>query len=327
MGMQELRSRVKDNRPLRAGIFLGQNAYRAAESVVVPRRPAIPQPATGGHELAAMIRIKDEARFLPEWIAHHVGIGVEHVYVYDNNSTDDIEDVLGPFVDAGLVTYVAWPPVPASPSAQVDFLDRFGPACRWVAFFDADEFLFETEPGALAATLAEHADRPAVAVCWRYFGSAGHETVPPGLITEHFDQADAVYNRHVKVIARPEAIHRPRNSHNFYYRRGRLAVTPDGRRVFASFVTPPTDPRLVLHHYICRSRADYERKTNRGFVDARSAKERARRAEVVEREVRRHNEIRVTPPADLIRATSALLARLGYPDEIHGLSADAESRS
>jgi Glycosyl transferase family 2 len=321
MGMQELRARVKDRRLLRAGIFLGQNAYRAAESVVAPRRPARAADGTGLYELAAMIRVKDEARFLPEWIAHHVALGVEHVYVYDNNSTDGTGDGLAPFVDAGLATHVAWPPVPASPSAQVDFVDRFGPACRWVAFFDADEFLVEIEPGALAATLAEHADRPAVAVCWRYFGSAGHETVPPGLVTEHFDQADAVYNRHVKVIARPAAIHRPRNSHNFYYRGGRLAVTPDGQRVFASFVTPPTAPRLVLNHYVCRSRADYERKTNRGFVDARSAKDRARRADVVEREVRRHNEVRVPPPAT-VEATATMLARLGFPAEISGRAPD-----
>jgi hypothetical protein len=324
--MQSLRSRVKDNRPLRAGLFLVQNSFYGALSLV-RRAPGAP---AGGprYRLAAMVRVKDEARFLPEWIAHHAGLGVEHVFVYDNNSSDALDEVLAPFVAEGLATRVPWPAVPASPGAEADFLARFGPDCGWVAFFDADELLFESAPGALAATLAEHARRPAVAVSWRYFGSAGHETVPPGLVTEHFDMADAVYNRHVKVIARPAMIARYRNSHNFYYRGGRLAVTPGGRRMLGSFITPPTQPRLVLHHYICRSRADYERKTRRGFVDASGAKEQSRHADVVEREVRRHNEVRVPPPADVIARTSALLARLGFPAEISGRAPDVvEERS
>ncbi len=324
--MQSLRSRVKDNRPLRAGIFLVQNGFYGALSLVGRARPAPP----GGprYRLAAMIRVKDEARFLPEWIAHHAGLGVEHVFVYDNDSSDGLDAALAPFVAEGLATRVPWPTVPASPGAEADFLARFGPQCGWVAFFDADEFLFEAAPGALAATLAEHARRPAVAVSWRYFGSSGHDTVPPGLVTENFERADAVYNRHVKVIARPALIARYRNSHNFYYRGGRLAVTPGGRRMLGSFITPPTQPRLVLHHYICRSRADYERKTRRGFVDASGAKEQSRHADVVDREVRRHNEVRVTPAAATVAATAALLARLGFPAEISGRAPDrVEERS
>jgi hypothetical protein len=322
--MTSLRSRVKDNRPLRAGLFLAQNAWYGTRSLLPDRAPR-PVPAEPGphHELAAMVRVKDEARFLPEWIAHHVNLGVGHVFVYDNNSTDGIAGVLAPFVERGLATVVPWPTVPASPGAEIDFLHRFGPACTWVAFFDADELLFETEPGALATALRTYADRPAIAVNWRYYGSSGHETIPPGLVTERFDRADALYNRHVKVIARPAMITRHRNSHNFYYRRGRLAVTAEGRRMLGSFITPPTAPPLVLHHYIYRSREDYDRKTRRGFVDASGAKERARQIAVADEEFHRRNDVAAPPPAATTRATAELLARLGYPAEIHGLQPEA----
>ena len=73
-----------------------------------------PQGTAGGHYLAAMVRVKDEARFLPEWIAHHLNLGVEHFYVYDNGSTDGTKEVLAPFVDSGVATYVPWPSPPHS---------------------------------------------------------------------------------------------------------------------------------------------------------------------------------------------------------------------
>ena len=323
--MSALRSWVKDTRPVRVALFLTQNALVTARSIVRPwRRPADEQ--TGPtYELAAMIRVKDEGRFLPEWIAHHLNVGVRHVFVYDNNSTDGIEDVIAPFVDTGEVTYVQWRPIPASPSCEYDFLRRFGRRCRWVAFFDADEFLVEERPGALGAVLEEHHDRPAVAVCWRYHGSSSHEVIPVGLVTERFFRADAVLNRHVKVIARPSEIVRHRNSHSFFYRRGRLAVTPEGTRVFGSFIEPPTSTRLELRHYVYRSREDYDSKTRRGYVDALGARDQWRNVAVPDTEFSKHNEAEMPVDPEVLRATATRLRELGYPEHLWSATASTPS--
>jgi glycosyltransferase involved in cell wall biosynthesis len=315
--MKSLRSRVKDNRPLRTVLFLAQNAVYGMQSLLKGKHQHGPQEGSRSYTLASLIRVKDEARFLPEWIAHHLNLGVEHVFVYDNNSTDGTETAITPFIDRGLVTYVPWPNVPASPSCEADFLARFGHTSKWVAFLDADEFLFETCPGALADALRSFDDRPAIAVNQRYFGGAGYETIPRGLITERFDRADAGCNRHVKVIARPAMISRYRNSHNFYYKNGRLAVTPEGRRVFGSFITSLRQSSLAVHHYVYRSREDYERKTRRGFVDASGFKERPQQLSLADREFHRHNDVHVEPSAGATRATAELLQRLGYPEEIY----------
>jgi hypothetical protein len=314
-GMSSLRTLVKSNRLARASLFLAQNAIHQLRS----RPPSLASGSGTRYQLAAMIRVKDEARFLPEWLAHHVGLGVEHVVVYDNNSSDGIHEVIGPFVREGLATYVAWPAVPASPSSHLDFITRFGPSCEWAAFFDADEFLVESVPGALASALRTAGDAPAIAVNWRFCGSAGHETIPTGLITERFDRAAPTLNHHVKVIARPAAFESYRNSHNFYYRRGRLARTPEGRRVFGSFATVFDRTSLVLNHYVYRSREDYERKAGagHGFVDASGAQEQARRAERAAAEFHRHNEVAAQVPEATRRATADLLQRLGYPEGLY----------
>ncbi|HEY8527407.1 MAG TPA: glycosyltransferase family 2 protein [Acidimicrobiales bacterium] len=317
------RTMVKHNRPLRGALFLGQNVVHGCLARPAGSGPAAPAASGPGvtprYELAAMIRVKDEARFLPEWLAHHVALGVEHVVVYDNASRDGTREAIEPFVAEGLVTYVHWPAVPVSPGSHLDFLARFGPTCRWAAFLDADEFVVEAEPGALRAALDAARDRPALALNERYFGSAGHETIPAGLVTERFDRASAEITDHVKVIAQPAAVARYRNPHNFYYRRGRLARTPDGRRVFGSFVTPAAEPSLVIHHYVYRSREDYERKArpSHGYATAVGARERARRLERAEAEFHRHNDVTVTVPEAARRATADLLRRLGYPEELY----------
>jgi hypothetical protein len=314
--MSALRTRLKKNRAARAGLFLAQNGVRTLRHwPVVPR--------AGGtaprYRLGAMIRVKDEARFLPEWLAHHVGLGVEHVVVYDNNSGDGIREAIDPFVREGLVTYVRWPTVPASPSSHLDFFTRFGALYRWAAFFDTDEFLVEGAPGALARALEAAGGAPAIGINCRFFGSAGHETIPSGLVTERFDRAAVTYDHHVKVIARPAEFAGYRNSHNFYYRRGRMARTPAGRRVFGTFATPIDRPALLVHHYVYRSREDYQRKAGPtyGFVDASGAQEQARRAERAASEFHRHNDVVVAVPEATRRATADLLRRLGYPEALY----------
>ncbi|MGH9232652.1 MAG: glycosyltransferase family 2 protein [Acidimicrobiales bacterium] len=107
--MRSLRAQVKNSPPLGTVMFEAQNVYHASPFAGRALRRIDPAEGAPRHFLSAMIRVKDEARFLPEWVAHHLNVGVEHVYVYDNNSSDDIERVIMPFVERGLVTYVRWP--------------------------------------------------------------------------------------------------------------------------------------------------------------------------------------------------------------------------
>lgn len=314
--MRSLRSLVKRNRFLRAVLFVVQDACAGFGSMF-SRGAAGPDSSAPEYYLAAAVRVKNEARFLPEWIAHHLSIGIEHFYIYDNGSTDGTREVIAPFIERGVVTYVYWPTVPVSPSCSIDFLKRFGPNSKWVAFFDADEFLFEKHPGATIQVLRGSEGRPAVGINWRYFGSAGFEAVPTGLVTERFVLADASGDEHVKVIAQPSEVFRYRNPHSFYYRHGRLGVTPDGQRVYGSFAVPCDEPILVLHHYVYRSRQDYERKVRRGFAEERGERQRERRRSRVQSEFHKHNDVSVDISRETLRATADMLRELGFPPGLY----------
>ena len=59
--------------------------------------------------IAVACIIKNEGPYLKEWLEYHKLIGVEHFYVYDNESTDDTKDILKPYIDSGEVTYIYYP--------------------------------------------------------------------------------------------------------------------------------------------------------------------------------------------------------------------------
>ena len=54
--------------------------------------------------------VRNEARYLAEWLAYHRLVGIDHVYLYDNNSTDveELRAVTRPFVDSGFLTLHDW---------------------------------------------------------------------------------------------------------------------------------------------------------------------------------------------------------------------------
>jgi len=122
---------------------------------------------------------KDESRHLREWLEFHSLMGVEHFFLYDDNSTDDFMTVLQPWIDKGQVTLR--PSRGRTQKAIYNHCLRHGGSrCRWLAFIDLDEFLFSPEAVSLPIVMERYASVPAVFVHWILFGSGGHVQAPDG---------------------------------------------------------------------------------------------------------------------------------------------------
>lgn len=124
------------------------------------------------YHISLCIMFKDEAPYLREWIEYHHMIGVDHFYLYDNNSSDNYETVIRPYLEEGLVTLVRWPYEKGQVSGYEDCIRKFQSESDWIGFIDVDEFLVPVEE-TLTAFLDRFANRPAVLVYWRFFGSGG----------------------------------------------------------------------------------------------------------------------------------------------------------
>lgn len=125
------------------------------------------------YHISICIMFKDEALYLKEWIEYHHMIGIDHFYLYDNNSTDDYEKVIEPYVKKGWITLIKWTKQHAQVEGYEDCIRRFQSESDWIGFIDVDEFIVPVEEESFVRFLDRFSNRPAVLIYWRFFGSGG----------------------------------------------------------------------------------------------------------------------------------------------------------
>lgn len=219
------------------------------------------------HELTACLKFKNAARFLPEWIEFHQIVGFEHFYLYNNNSTDNYLEALGPYREEGSVTLYEWPDTPAFPKADEHCVAHHRDEARWIAFLDDDEFLFPTRSEDVRKILRRYEPYPALAVHWLMFGSTGHLRRPEGLVLENYLlRADSV-SPIINSIVNPRRVAASANTHQWLYQNGNIASDENERPVQTSQSVPATAEVLRINHYWSKSLEDGENKVARGAVD------------------------------------------------------------
>lgn len=140
------------------------------------------------YELSMVAIFQDEARFLPEWIEYHYCKGVQHFWMYNNNSKDDYKTALAPFIQKGLVELIEWPSVleanegshfsfTVQPGAYNDALKRAKGKSRWLAINDTDEFLLPFKEKTIREILKTKRMYGQVCVHWLNFGTSHIERI------------------------------------------------------------------------------------------------------------------------------------------------------
>ncbi|KAK1289745.1 hypothetical protein QJS10_CPB18g00511 [Acorus calamus] len=176
--------------------------------------PPPPPAAAAAHALCACTMLRNQARFLREWVTYHARVGVGRWFVYDNNSDDGLELTVASLVSSGFeVTRHAWPWVKTQEAGFAHCAVRARQArCAWVAFTDVDEFLYlpnvnrMTSPAPMREVLARLPRMIGeVRVACHSFGPSGRIRAPARGVTVGYTCRLASPERH-KSIMRPEAL-------------------------------------------------------------------------------------------------------------------------
>ena len=93
------------------------------------------------YDLAIASSMKYEAPYLKEWLDYHLLAGVDHFYIYDHESPDNLAEVAKPYVEAGIVDYTFAPSSNTLIYNYNELLKRYRFQCRYMAIVDTDEFL------------------------------------------------------------------------------------------------------------------------------------------------------------------------------------------
>ena len=142
--------------------------------------------AAFGNTLSVCAIFQNEAPFMKEWIEYHILLGVEHFYLYNDRSTDNYQEILEPYILAGVVDLKDCSQMPGDTHfinqrrAYTRGLNAAIGRSQWVAFIDLDEFIVPKRCRDLSVMLEDYSDRLGVMINWRKFGTSGYWEIPQG---------------------------------------------------------------------------------------------------------------------------------------------------
>lgn len=117
---------------------------------------------------------KDEELSLKQWVEYHRIIGVDHFYLYNNNSTDNYKEELKKYIEEGIVDLIEWPmPHPAQLPAYMDCFKKYKDESQWIAFIDLDEYICPIYKNNIKLWIQKYKKHPSVYVYWKIFGDSG----------------------------------------------------------------------------------------------------------------------------------------------------------
>lgn len=235
-------------------------------------------------KLAVCAVFENEAPYLPEFLAYHHLVGVEHFVLYDNGSTDDPARAIRGTKLAEHVTLIGWPQQPAHLAAYRHFIDIFAPGFEWVAFIDVGEFLLPLHSRNVVDTLDWLSSASAVLVHGRVFGPGASQGPPSGLVPEGLVPSGLVIenyglraaddfpaNRQVKTIARCSQLLDATQNLNEFRINGPVFNTAGHLAPNRAMQAQPCYQNLVLNRYYTRSRTDWLEQLQHGEASADTA--------------------------------------------------------
>lgn len=223
--------------------------------------------------------VRNETPYLEEFVKFHLLVGVEHFFIFDNNSDIPVKDTLKEWVATGKVEVIDFPGNGRQMQAYDYCLQHFGNQTQYLAVADADEFIIpkshDTVPEVLEQWEKDCTDRNiragAYALNWRIFGSNGHLTKPEGSLIKNYTKAVPRGHwecSHIKSIVMPaHTIRSNFNPHCFQYKLGYSAISEDFKMVPNAWI-PHCAEKMQLNHYFCKSLEEFKIKISRPRADS-----------------------------------------------------------
>lgn len=227
------------------------------------------------YETAIVCIIKNEAAYIQEWIEYHkIVCGVGKFYLYDNESTDNVKEILKPYIEDGVVEYIWFPGKFKQLEAYNDALEKYKNQCRWMCFLDADEFIRTkngaTFPKILYKITQKKGNSVGVVPHWYMYGSSYLQKKPNDLVIKSYvnrGEDNFAGNYNVKTICNPRFIKRFISPHYAICKIGAYLVDEEGTEFKGMFAQTVSHKYLVINHYFHKSIEEAQQKLNRGKAD------------------------------------------------------------
>jgi hypothetical protein len=140
--------------------------------------------------------LKDEHQYLKEWIEHHLSIGVDYIYLYEDITSITHVDIVKEYDNVYLQSIGDFIDMDNCLEKQRDtyikFMNTYKDTIDYTFFIDIDEFVMFADDYSMDNLIEQCDEWGGVLLPWKHYGACGHIDDP---------KADVMYtyNTHVDI--------------------------------------------------------------------------------------------------------------------------------
>lgn len=224
--------------------------------------------------LSLCVIIKNED-YLEEFIIYYIANGVEHFYLYDNESDIPLKKRLNKPIFKKFCTIIDYPGKCCQMPVYNHCIQKTRNETFWLIIVDGDEYIVPKGKQSLRQFLNDYEDDNchSLGINWIFFGSSGHKKKPKGLLIDNFtkcqgkkDGTPAVHPL-IKTICKPRYVINMPNPHYVNLLNPNKSIDPDRRIISGPLNHNGNNKKIQINHYWGKSLAEYLKKIDRGNAD------------------------------------------------------------
>lgn len=201
--------------------------------------------------------MKNEQLHLDEWISHHLSLGIERIFLYEDVNSIPHDDIVAPYGDRVVMEKLSDPKFDFLynnlKSKQEDvynwFMINHCGEYDYVGFIDCDEFMFFAEGYDLERLISEHTDdKNGFVLYWKLFSANGNIEPQKSLIESCPVENSICYQRGEIPYKTFMSLRRP--SVMVFIHNGREVLNTNGE---IPDETKPDLSKAWLNHYFTKS--------------------------------------------------------------------------
>ena len=212
---------------------------------------------------------KDEGHYIREWIEYYLHAGIDHFFIYDNDSTDNQKEVIQDYIDQGFVDYIMWPGTAIQKSMTTDVIEKARYTSRYLAIVDIDEFMVPYNTNDDIVTIVdkmlENDTRPflqAIGLTWAIYGTNGAEKADYSTpVLDRCPKRDSIFKRVAKYIMNPRLVKgcpdSPHKLEGFAHKNRYLMLNKPQTGIDERLQDGKVN--IVLNHYRAKSKEEWEK--------------------------------------------------------------------
>lgn len=220
--------------------------------------------------------VKNDNKYLDEFIQHYINLGFNNIYIYDNNDIDgeNVKDITNKYNNVTVINYKG--KINCQYDAYNDCLETYKQYNDWIAFFDIDEFLELTEHNNIHDFFKQSIFKnfTSIAINWLCYGDNEHVYFENKPVQERFKipllktpkgvfEKYTPLNNHIKCICKTktnsvflQSINYPNNS---------IICNTIGKKIIKFNSNEIVYNKAILKKYITKSTEEYLEKITTSY--------------------------------------------------------------